>query len=106
MLEKHSRFHLEKNNKEKSVIVDKFTKQKFISYRVPIFVSMALGFQQEDEVVYPSFLTEDENKLLAYVMNEFRKEEVKILSDKKQKREQQRKDKYRQEMIDLYKEDM
>lgn len=105
MLEEHNRFHLEKGSTEWIVIIDKLTKQKFVSHRVPSFI-VPWSFQQEDKVVSPSFLTDDENKLLAHIMIKWFNKESKILEDKIRKREQKRNDKHRQEMIDLYKEDM
>jgi len=57
-------------------------------------------------VRYPSFLTKDEKKLLISVLDEWYSFTKDKLRADQERLEQKRKDKFRQEMIDLYKGDI
>lgn len=53
---------------------------------------------------FPTCLTDDENRLLAATLREWYTNRKDIECEKKLKREQKRKDKFRQELTDLYKD--
>lgn len=57
-----------------------------------------------DKITNLSFLTDDENKLLYEVFHEWYEAMKVVEHEKKIKREQRRKDKFRQELTDLYKD--
>jgi len=104
ILEKPNRFHLQDStDSRKTVVVDKSNNQKFITK------TNVYGLFEpwtERKVIYPSFLTEDENRLLVETIQEWHGFMSDKIKEDREKREQKRKDKFRQEMIDLYKEDM
>lgn len=74
------------------VIQDKVTQQKFV-------------FNEQGGVEMPSFLTEDESELLFEVSEEWYIHSKNIIKENKLKQEQKRKEKHRQELVELYKED-
>ncbi|UZV41252.1 hypothetical protein vBVpaMR16F_186 [Vibrio phage vB_VpaM_R16F] len=79
---------------KKYVIEDKGTKQKFVI--------------EEKGVVYPTCFNQDESILLRYVFDawyvSYAQELISKREEKRKVREQKRKDKFRQELTDLYKD--
>ena len=79
---------------KKYVIEDKGTKQKFVI--------------EEKGVVYPTCFNQDESILLRYVFDawyvSYTQELISKREEKRKVREQKRKDKFRQELTDLYKD--
>lgn len=73
----------------KFVVQDKDTNQKFVV--------------ENGTLKIPTCLTDDENRLLAATLREWNDHMKASEEDKKLKREQKRKDKFRQELTDLYK---
>lgn len=74
----------------KFVVVDRDTNQKFVV--------------ENNILKIPTCLTDDENRILVAVLKEWYTNRQTIEKDKKVKREQKRKDKFRQELTDLYKD--
>jgi len=79
---------------KKYVIEDKGTKQKFVI--------------EEKGVVYPTCFNQDESILLRYVFDawyvSYAQELISKREEKRKVREQKRKNKFRQELTDLYKD--
>lgn len=73
------------------VLQDKDTQVKFV-----------LG--EYNKISHPTYLTDDEQKLLYTVISEWSKSEHKRITEKEKIRDQKRKDKFRQEMVDIYKD--
>jgi hypothetical protein len=97
------------------IVVKEGVVKEYFKYSSPVVVRGVTVLQDKDvssgkfvfggdKTIFPTFLTPDESKLLYAVAQEWYKTQKDEIDRKKQLREQEKRDKFRQELMNYYKE--